>query len=155
MQEVHFFKGHLIEQYRAHIEVAERSNEKGNGCCRLVEVWVIQYAFRIHQNKQQDSPALGEDKCREEVIREGTKRIFLKQQQKDGQETTQDTCFEKKINPFEHGLKLGILTRKKIGVFAEFVSHYNRIVLLEKGKVIRDLREKGEMLKELEAYFVG
>ena len=31
----------------------------------------------------------------------------------------------------------------------------NRIVLLEKGKVIRDLREKGEMLKELEAYFVG
>jgi ABC-2 type transport system ATP-binding protein len=31
----------------------------------------------------------------------------------------------------------------------------DRIVLLEKGKVIRDLREKGEMLKELEAYFVG
>ncbi len=31
----------------------------------------------------------------------------------------------------------------------------SRIVLLEKGKVIRDLREKGEMLKELEAYFVG
>jgi hypothetical protein len=28
-------------------------------------------------------------------------------------------------------------------------------VLLEKGKVIRDLREKGQMLKELEAYFVG
>jgi hypothetical protein len=52
-------------------------------------------------------------------------------------------------------LKLGILTRKKIGAFAEFVSHFNRIVLLEKGKVIRDLREKREMLKELEAYFVG
>lgn len=31
----------------------------------------------------------------------------------------------------------------------------DRIVLLEKGKVIRDLCEKGEMLKELEAYFVG
>ena len=31
----------------------------------------------------------------------------------------------------------------------------DRIVLLEKGKVIRDLREKGEMLQELEAYFVG
>ena len=31
----------------------------------------------------------------------------------------------------------------------------DRIFLLEKGKVIRDLREKGEMLKELEAYFVG
>ena len=31
----------------------------------------------------------------------------------------------------------------------------NRIVLLEKGKVIRDLREKDAMLKELEAYFVG
>ena len=31
----------------------------------------------------------------------------------------------------------------------------DHIVLLEKGKVIRDLREKGEMLKELEAYFVG
>jgi ABC-2 type transport system ATP-binding protein len=31
----------------------------------------------------------------------------------------------------------------------------DRIVQLEKGKVIRDLREKGEMLKELEAYFVG
>jgi ABC-2 type transport system ATP-binding protein len=31
----------------------------------------------------------------------------------------------------------------------------SRIVLLEKGKVIRDLLEKGEMLKELEAYFVG
>jgi len=30
-----------------------------------------------------------------------------------------------------------------------------RIVLLEKGKVIRDLREKDAMLKELEAYFVG
>ena len=28
-------------------------------------------------------------------------------------------------------------------------------MLLEKGKVIRDLREKGDMLKELEAYFVG
>jgi hypothetical protein len=28
-------------------------------------------------------------------------------------------------------------------------------VLLEKGKVIRDLREKDAMLKELEAYFVG
>jgi len=31
----------------------------------------------------------------------------------------------------------------------------DRIVLLEKGKVIRDLREKDAMLKELEAYFVG
>ena len=31
----------------------------------------------------------------------------------------------------------------------------NRIVLLEKGKIIRDLREKDERLKELEAYFVG
>jgi ABC-2 type transport system ATP-binding protein len=31
----------------------------------------------------------------------------------------------------------------------------SRIVLLEKGKVIRDLREKDAMLKELEAYFVG
>lgn len=30
-----------------------------------------------------------------------------------------------------------------------------RIVLLEKGKVIRDLREKTEMLSELEAYFTG
>ena len=30
-----------------------------------------------------------------------------------------------------------------------------RIVLLEKGKVIRDLREKDEMLAELEAYFTG
>jgi hypothetical protein len=66
---------------------------------------------------------LAENKCREEVIREGTKCIFLKEQQEDGQETTKDTCFEKKINPFEHGLKLGILTRKKIGAFAEFVSH--------------------------------
>jgi len=52
-------------------------------------------------------------------------------------------------------LKLGILTRKKIGVLTEFVNLCDRIVLLEKGKVIRDLREKGEMLKELEAYFVG
>jgi ABC-2 type transport system ATP-binding protein len=31
----------------------------------------------------------------------------------------------------------------------------NRIVLLEKGKVIRDLREKAEMMSELEAYFTG
>ena len=31
----------------------------------------------------------------------------------------------------------------------------NRIVLLEKGKVIRDLREKSEMMSELEAYFTG
>jgi ABC-2 type transport system ATP-binding protein len=30
-----------------------------------------------------------------------------------------------------------------------------RIVLLEKGKVIRDLREKAEMMAELEAYFTG
>lgn len=30
-----------------------------------------------------------------------------------------------------------------------------RIVLLEKGKVIRDLREKSEMMTELEAYFTG
>lgn len=30
-----------------------------------------------------------------------------------------------------------------------------RIVLLEKGKVIRDLREKSEMMAELEAYFTG
>jgi ABC-2 type transport system ATP-binding protein len=30
-----------------------------------------------------------------------------------------------------------------------------RIVLLEKGKVIRDLREKSEMMEELEAYFTG
>jgi ABC-2 type transport system ATP-binding protein len=30
-----------------------------------------------------------------------------------------------------------------------------RIVLLEKGKVIRDLREKSEMMSELEAYFTG
>ncbi|MBN7811743.1 ABC transporter ATP-binding protein [Algoriphagus sp. H41] len=30
-----------------------------------------------------------------------------------------------------------------------------RIVLLEKGKVIRDLREKTEMMAELEAYFTG
>ncbi len=31
----------------------------------------------------------------------------------------------------------------------------DRIVLLEKGKVIRDLREKSEMMGELEAYFMG
>lgn len=31
----------------------------------------------------------------------------------------------------------------------------NRIVLLEKGKVIRDLREKSEMMAELDAYFTG
>ena len=31
----------------------------------------------------------------------------------------------------------------------------DRIVLLEKGKVIRDLREKGEMMSELEAYFMS
>jgi ABC-2 type transport system ATP-binding protein len=31
----------------------------------------------------------------------------------------------------------------------------DRIVLLEKGKVIRDLREKEEMMSELEAYFTG
>lgn len=31
----------------------------------------------------------------------------------------------------------------------------DRIVLLEKGKVIRDLREKSEMMSELEAYFMG
>ncbi len=31
----------------------------------------------------------------------------------------------------------------------------DRIVLLEKGKVIRDLREKAEMMAELEAYFMG
>lgn len=31
----------------------------------------------------------------------------------------------------------------------------DRIVLLEKGKVIRDLREKDEMMSELEAYFTG
>lgn len=31
----------------------------------------------------------------------------------------------------------------------------DRIVLLEKGKVIRDLREKSEMMGELEAYFTG
>ncbi|MFN3759999.1 MAG: ABC transporter ATP-binding protein [Algoriphagus aquaeductus] len=31
----------------------------------------------------------------------------------------------------------------------------DRIVLLEKGKVIRDLREKSEMMSELEAYFKG
>jgi len=31
----------------------------------------------------------------------------------------------------------------------------DRIVLLEKGKIIRDLREKSEMMRELEAYFVG
>lgn len=31
----------------------------------------------------------------------------------------------------------------------------DRIVLLEKGKVIRDLREKAEMMAELEAYFTG
>ena len=31
----------------------------------------------------------------------------------------------------------------------------NRIVLLEKGKVIRDFREKSEMMSELEAYFTG
>jgi ABC-2 type transport system ATP-binding protein len=30
-----------------------------------------------------------------------------------------------------------------------------RIVLLEKGKVIRDLRERSEMMAELEAYFTG
>jgi ABC-2 type transport system ATP-binding protein len=30
-----------------------------------------------------------------------------------------------------------------------------RIVLLEKGKVIRDLRDKSEMMAELEAYFTG
>jgi ABC-2 type transport system ATP-binding protein len=30
-----------------------------------------------------------------------------------------------------------------------------RIVLLEKGKVIRDLRDKSEMMNELEAYFTG
>jgi ABC-2 type transport system ATP-binding protein len=30
-----------------------------------------------------------------------------------------------------------------------------RIVLLEKGRVIRDLREKAEMMAELEAYFTG
>ncbi|MDX5337786.1 MAG: ABC transporter ATP-binding protein [Cyclobacteriaceae bacterium] len=31
----------------------------------------------------------------------------------------------------------------------------DRIVLLEKGKIIRDLREKAEMMAELEAYFTG
>ncbi|MGM0944909.1 MAG: ABC transporter ATP-binding protein [Bacteroidota bacterium] len=31
----------------------------------------------------------------------------------------------------------------------------DRIVLLEKGKIIRDLREKAEMMRELEEYFVG
>lgn len=31
----------------------------------------------------------------------------------------------------------------------------DRIVLVEKGKVIRDLRDKSEMLSELEAYFTG
>ncbi len=31
----------------------------------------------------------------------------------------------------------------------------DRIVLLEKGKVIRDLREKAEMMAELDAYFTG
>ncbi|PZV82869.1 ABC-2 type transport system ATP-binding protein [Algoriphagus aquaeductus] len=31
----------------------------------------------------------------------------------------------------------------------------DRIVLLEKGKVIRDLREKSEMMSKLEAYFTG
>lgn len=31
----------------------------------------------------------------------------------------------------------------------------DRIVLLEKGKVIRDLREKSDMMSELEAYFTG
>lgn len=31
----------------------------------------------------------------------------------------------------------------------------DRIVLLEKGKIIRDLREKSEMMSELEAYFTG
>ncbi|MCR9083685.1 MAG: ABC transporter ATP-binding protein, partial [Cyclobacteriaceae bacterium] len=31
----------------------------------------------------------------------------------------------------------------------------DRIVLLEKGKIIRDLSEKSEMMRELEAYFVG
>ncbi|OYX17268.1 MAG: ATP-binding protein [Algoriphagus sp. 32-45-6] len=31
----------------------------------------------------------------------------------------------------------------------------DRIVLLEKGKIIRDLREKAEMMSELEAYFTG
>lgn len=31
----------------------------------------------------------------------------------------------------------------------------DRIVLLEKGKVIRDLREKSEMMAELDAYFTG
>jgi ABC-2 type transport system ATP-binding protein len=31
----------------------------------------------------------------------------------------------------------------------------DRIVLLEKGKIIRDLSEKSEMMSELEAYFVG
>lgn len=30
-----------------------------------------------------------------------------------------------------------------------------RIVLLEKGKIVRDLREKSEMMSELEAYFTG
>ncbi len=31
----------------------------------------------------------------------------------------------------------------------------DRIVLLEKGRIIRDLREKSEMMAELEAYFTG
>ncbi|MDX5338069.1 MAG: ABC transporter ATP-binding protein, partial [Cyclobacteriaceae bacterium] len=31
----------------------------------------------------------------------------------------------------------------------------DRIVLLEKGKIIRDLREKAEMMRELEEYFTG
>lgn len=31
----------------------------------------------------------------------------------------------------------------------------DRIVLLEKGKIIRDLHEKSEMMRELEAYFMG
>ena len=31
----------------------------------------------------------------------------------------------------------------------------DRIVLLEKGKIIRDLREKSEMVAELDAYFTG
>jgi ABC-2 type transport system ATP-binding protein len=31
----------------------------------------------------------------------------------------------------------------------------DRIVLLEKGKIIRDLSEKAEMMAELDAYFTG
>lgn len=61
-------------------------------------------------------------------------------------------------------LKKLILREKEISKVTFLISSHDlnhvtelceRIVLLEKGKVIRDLREKAEMMADLEAYFTG